>query len=407
MRTIFNRLFKKENGTSFKDFLKEFNKSISLIIDKDLLLINILSKLEWLMKADKIYLFMLEPNLNRYQLYNSTGIYQSIETLKLSPESPIIRWLMINEKPLFVEKYLYSFGDDEKRTFVNHSVKVLLPLRVLNKLTGILIVCGSGKTEKQIIENIDLISIAADHTAMAFENAILYEQQKDRIKSMYRAEQLSVLGQLAAGAAHEIRNPLSIIRSTIQFLKDEVQDKEMVSELIEEVDRINSIIQGLLNFAKPAELNYEVFSLEALLLQSISLGKTAAGNSIDIILNSHCVDSEIRADSAQLKQVFLNLLLNAIDAVKNTKQGLIKVVLNKSNLHDGSKTIYIIEIHDNGYGISTENIEKLFIPFFTTKEQGTGLGLSICYGIINRHGGDISISSEQGQGTSIYIKLPQ
>jgi signal transduction histidine kinase len=268
-------------------------------------------------------------------------------------------------------------------------------------------VCGNIKTEGEVKENIDLISITIDQAAMAFENALLYEQQKDRLKKMYRADQLSVLGQLAAGAAHEIRNPLTIIRSTIQFLKDEVQNKEMVSELIEEVDRINTIIQGLLNFAKPAELNVETISLETIITQSISLARTTAKNKIDIKFISNCKNSDIRADASQLKQVFLNLFLNSIDAVSDKDNGFIDIILDIHNQNEKGVNFLIVKIKDNGYGIPAENIEKLFIPFFTTKTNGTGLGLSICYGIINRHGGEIEIHSKENLGTTINIKLPQ
>jgi signal transduction histidine kinase len=277
----------------------------------------------------------------------------------------------------------------------------------LSKLTGVLLVCGDVKTETEIKENIDLISIATDQAAVAFENAILYEQQKDRLKKMYRADQLSVLGQLAAGAAHEIRNPLTIIRSTIQYLKDEVQDKDMINELIEEVDRINTIVQGLLNFAKPKELNIETFSLETLISQSVSLARTTVIMPIDFQFTNNCNNSDILADYSQLKQVLINLILNSIDAVSDMKDGLINIILETFNHDESRNKFFSITIKDNGHGIKAENIEKLFVPFFTTKTNGTGLGLSICYGIIAKHGGEIEISSEEEKGTIINIKLPQ
>jgi signal transduction histidine kinase len=407
MTSLLNKMRKKKNDTSFKDFLKELNRSISIITDKDLLINNILSKLQFITKAENIYLFMLNPDINKYQLYVCSNYCQDIASLKLTSNSHIIRWLLINEKPLFLSKNFYPLENEEKKIFDIFNIKVLFPLRVLSKLNGVLFVCGNAKTETEIKENIDLISIATDQAAMAFENAILYEQQKDRLKKMYRADQLSVLGQLAAGAAHEIRNPLTIIRSTIQYLKDEVQSKDMVSDLIEEVDRINTIIQGLLNFAKPAELNFETFSLEILISQSVSLAMTTTKNQINIKFTNNCKNSDIRADSTQLKQVFLNLILNSIDAVSDNEKGFIHITLDKLNQPETGFQFFSIELTDNGYGIPSENIEKLFVPFFTTKTTGTGLGLSICYGIIARHGGEIEIQSKEYLGTTINIKLPQ
>jgi signal transduction histidine kinase len=407
MVSILNKIFKNKTDNSFKEFLKEFNRSISILIDKDLLINNILYKLEHITKAENIYLFMLNPDISRYQLYVNPNFNQDVVSLRLTSNSHIIKWLLINEKPLFLNNYLYSFENDEKNVFDTLNVKVLFPLRVLSKLNGVLFVCGNEKTEKEINENIDLITISIDQAAMAFENALLYEQQKDRLKKMYRADQLSVLGQLAAGAAHEIRNPLTIIRSTIQLLKDEVQSKELVSDLTEEVDRINNIIKGLLNFAKPLELNIETFSLEKVISQSVSLARTTAKNQIEIKFTNNCKSSDIRADPSQLKQVFLNLILNSIDAVSDNDNGSINIILDASNHAKGGNQCYYIELKDNGKGIPTENLENLFIPFFTTKANGTGLGLSICYGIINKHGGEIEIYSKENLGTTINIKLPR
>lgn len=407
MVSFLNKILKKKTDNSFKEFLKDFNRSITIIIDKDLLINNILYKLELITKAENIYLFMLNPDINKYQLYVNPNYDQDVVSLRLTSNSQIIKWLLINKKPLFLNNYLYSFENDEKNVFDTLNVKVLFPLSVLSKLNGVLFVCGNEKVEKEINENIDLITIAIDQAAMAFENALLYEQQKDRLKKMYRADQLSVLGQLAAGAAHEIRNPLTIIRSTIQLLKNEVQNKELVSDLTEEVDRINTIIKGLLNFAKPVELNIETFSLEKVISQSVSLARTTAKNQIEIKFSNNCKRSDIRADASQLKQVFLNLILNSIDAISDIDNGYIHIILDTFNPKEGGNQSYSIELKDNGHGIPAKNIEKLFVPFFTTKTNGTGLGLSICYGIINRHGGEIDIHSKENLGTIINIKLPQ
>ncbi len=408
IRIPFLRKFRSsKKEISFTEFLKEFNRSISIIIDKDLLINNIISKLKTITKANDIYLFILNPDTNKYQLHIGTNYNQDIALIKLTTNSHLIRWLLINEKPLFINKYIYNFDNDEKKILDTLNVIVLFPLRVLSKLNGVLFVSGNAKTEKTIKDNLDLISITADLAALAFENALLYEQQKDRVKKMYRADQLSVLGQIAAGAAHEIRNPLTTIRSTIQFLKNEVQSKDLVSDLIDEVDRINAIIHGLLNFAKPAELILEKFSLDTLITQSVALAKNTAPEQIEIQFTNNCKSSVIRADSSQLKQVFLNLILNSIDAVSDKENGFVHIVLDTLTQNEAGDQFFNIELKDNGHGISDENIEKLFIPFFTTKTNGTGLGLSICYGIINRHGGEIEIKSTVHIGTTINIKLPQ
>jgi two-component system, NtrC family, sensor kinase len=404
MNSIFGNVFKKNTDFSYIDFLKEFNRSISIIIDKDLLIKNVLSKLKDITNSENIYLFILNQDLNIYELYDCSN--DSVK-LKLNQNALIIKWLLINEKPLFLNEYIFPLDKDEKYIIDILSINVLFPLKVLRKLTGVIFIGGNSKTEKRIKKNIDIISITTDQAAIAFENASLYEQQKDRFKKMYRTEQLAILGQLAAGAAHEIRNPLTIIKSTIQFIKDEVNNKDLVCELVEEVDRINAIVQGLLNFAKPTELDIVFFSLETLISQSILLAKTTTKNKIEYRFIINCTNSDIRADFSQLKQVFLNLILNAIDAVSNKCFGLIIITLNYQMQDNDNRPFFLIELIDNGYGISAENMEKLFIPFFTTKTNGTGLGLSICYGIINRHNGEIEIQSKENEGTTIKIKLPK
>jgi len=256
------------------------------------------------------------------------------------------------------------------------------------------------------------LKIFFDQAGFAFENAFLYHLQKERTRKMYRADRLATLGELAAGAAHEIRNPLTSIRSSIQYLKRKLKDTsdvEMANDLISEVDRINDIIEGMLSFAKPQEPKKESVNLKSLIHQTVQLVlNTASKKGVEIRTAYHCKNEEIVADQAQLKQVLLNIIMNAIQAIE-VNNGIVNISTTEANTptsYKGGDGTYIVEIADNGKGIEQENMDKIFDPFFTTKDYGTGLGLSICYGIINRHGGDIELSSEPGKGTKVKIKLP-
>jgi signal transduction histidine kinase len=229
---------------------------------------------------------------------------------------------------------------------------------------------------------------------------------------MYRADRLSIMGELAAGAAHEIRNPLTSIRSTIQFfMKDfkKPEQKELAAGLIEEVDRINEILQGLLSFARPNSPKPEKINIELLIEQVIHLLRTTAKKKrIKIDFQYHAGVKDIFADPGQLKQVFINIILNGIQAIEGS--GLVRIVVEEmehnSEINEfTSNDLYII-VSDNGSGISKEKLYLIFDPFYTTREEGTGLGLSISYGIINKHGGDIKIESEEGAGTVVTITLP-
>ena len=226
---------------------------------------------------------------------------------------------------------------------------------------------------------------------------------------MHRADRLATLGELAAGAAHEIRNPLTSVRCSIQFLRKKLNDPmdtEMADDLISEVDRINEIIEGMLSFAKPQPLKKENTQLKTILLQTIQLvSNSARKEGIEICLDYQADQDDIFADPSQLKQVFLNIIMNSIQAIEN-EPGKIYINVTFSDRQNKYTPEYLIEVIDNGEGISNENIDKIFDPFYTTKKEGTGLGLSISYRIINQHGGDIEFFSEPGIGTKVKIRIP-
>ncbi len=273
----------------------------------------------------------------------------------------------------------------------------------------VLIQPGHSKRPGKKVD-MELLSILLDQAMIALENASLYEQQQERLKRMYRADRLAVIGQLAAGTAHEIRNPLASIRSSIQYLQGDEQDEEkyrMFSGMIREVDRINEIVQDLLSFSKPREPSKEKTNLTEIFNQVFLLVSNMVRKK-GIQLEYHCEEEApaIHADAAQLEQVFLNLIMNACESIdKEGKIGIHVVPAASDNWNKPGG--YQIIIEDNGQGMKEEELEKIFDPFYTNKKHGTGLGLSIVYGIINKHGGDIGIESTAWEGTKVKIKLPE
>jgi signal transduction histidine kinase len=224
---------------------------------------------------------------------------------------------------------------------------------------------------------------------------------------------MASIGRLAAGVAHEINNPLAIINEKAGLLKDiatfkqdfEYKDKvlDVVGSIIKSVDRCSTITHRLLGFAKRMDISTEVIDLE-LLLKEVSgfLEKEATLKNIKLNFNVDNNIPSIESDRGQLQQVFLNILTNAFYAVKE-EEGTIDIT---AELREDKKVI--VTISDNGVGISKENIDHIFEPFYTTKgKYGTGLGLSITYGIIQKLGGEIKVDSKLGEGTSFKIILPQ
>lgn len=225
------------------------------------------------------------------------------------------------------------------------------------------------------------------------------------------AEKLASIGQLAAGVAHEINNPLATILLYTSMLKKELEKyynddryKADFELIIEEANRCKNIVSNLLNFARQGKLNLKKFNIKNSLYDLLKpFTVNPAFKSIDFIFNSGNNDCLIEADEDQLKQVFINIIKNACDAMIESEKKLLTVDLQCNDRE------VIIEFSDTGCGIPKENQSKVFTPFFTTKSigKGTGLGLAISYGIIKMHKGNISFISEDGKGTIFKITLPK
>lgn len=218
-----------------------------------------------------------------------------------------------------------------------------------------------------------------------------------------RKEKLAAIGGLAAGVAHEIRNPLSSIKGIASYYKgkfaDGSEDKEMAGVMIEEVDRLGRVISQLLEFARPAELNLRPANLNEILEHSARLVKQEAiAKNILIDLNLTSKGEPILVDPDRLTQCFLNLYLNGLQAMENG--GLLTI---SSFIRNGG---FAVDIKDSGSGISADNLAKIFDPYFTTKTKGTGLGLAIVHKIVEAHRGQVKVRSTIGQGTVFSIILP-
>ncbi len=220
---------------------------------------------------------------------------------------------------------------------------------------------------------------------------------------MHQSEKLSLVGQLAAGAAHEIRNPLTVIYGFMQLLQSNLSEEERnkyhVPLILQEIERVNKIVTELLLLSKPSRPNYREVRLEEVLASILPLMKgEAALHDIEIIEN---YDENIlfHADVEQLKQILLNLMKNGLEAMPHG--GSLTIRSNQ----DESRIQIIIE--DTGFGILPEHINRIFDPFFSLKEDGTGLGLPISMRMVKNHGGDMIIDSKPGIGTTITISLPK
>ncbi len=273
----------------------------------------------------------------------------------------------------------------------------------MNRLIGILGV-GEKESGRDIpAEETAFLDSLMPQAGIALENALLYKEQRERYRRMLRADRLATIGELAAGAAHEIRNPLTSIKSSLQYLESrcrEENEKKLFGVALRETDRIDEILAALLSFSRPTELRKEPCDLVALLEESAALvAIQARAKGVDLRTSLPPAPVVVEADGSQLKQVFLNVFLNAVQAME--AGGALAV----EALRAGSGRS-LVRIKDTGPGIPEEALEKVFDPFFTTKKGGTGLGLSICYTIVKAHGGEIEVRSRVGEGTTVLVTLP-
>jgi len=227
-------------------------------------------------------------------------------------------------------------------------------------------------------------------------------KEKEKLeKQLLQADKLATIGRLAAGVAHEINNPLGNISLYTQLLIKKTEDQKTIKKLkviADETGRAANIIKGLLDFARQSELELSPIDINREIDKVLTILKPQLR---DIQLKKDFEFlPQILADSGQIQQVIMNLLTNSIQSIIENGEITVRTSAKQDHVE--------ISISDNGCGIPEENLDKIFDPFFSTKEQGkgTGLGLSISYGIIKRHRGSIEVQSEPGEGTTFTIKLP-
>lgn len=259
-------------------------------------------------------------------------------------------------------------------------------------------------------DDIEVFRLLSGQAAITIENSQLYERMKER-------DRLAALGEMAAGLAHEIRNPLSAIKGAAQLLVGPLADPrtpapghdvgEFLTIIVDEVNRLNRVVTQFLDYARPYKGDAAEIDLNEVVKKTVQLLETrapAAATTIDLKLDESL--PRVRGDAEQLRQVFLNLGLNALESL--AEGGRLSIMTARHSSRRRRETGGSVEVcfRDNGSGIAREHLRNLFIPFFTTKEKGTGLGLPISQRIITQHGGSIQVRSELGKGSTFTVLLP-
>lgn len=256
-------------------------------------------------------------------------------------------------------------------------------------------------------EEIERIAQAINRLGTSLKENIGREKQiEDRLR---HAERLAALGRLVAGVAHEVRNPLATIRLRVQMAEREAHNPRVTESCaiaLEEIERLNGMVNRLLNFARPVRFEPEPTNLKQLTEQRLNrFLENAKKKGIHFVTNFPEDGALLPIDQTKMAQVFDNVIQNAIEAMSESGGTLWVSVTSTMKSASGTDKVRV-EFRDSGNGISTAMISRIFDPFFTTKPSGTGLGLSICHEFVRAHGGEIQVESAEGDGTSVRIILP-
>ncbi len=292
-------------------------------------------------------------------------------------------------------------------TFTAINKLLLHPLSRIRKGTEAI---GKGDLEYRIpvTSNDEIGELAQTINQMSRQLKESFESIQRSQEKMFQAERLSSLGQLSAGLAHELKNPLTSIKMIFQAILDSPSRPEMTREdaelILREVKKLDTILTQFLTFAKPPRLQLQPFDLSRTVDEVLSLMKTALDqNRVEMSSEIPASLPQIIGDHEKMKQVLINLLLNSIQAMP----GGGRVRISAQEVVEDHRREVLLRVEDSGEGIPEKDRERVFDPFFTTKQGGTGLGLSIVYSIVKEHRGRIDLRSQAGEGTAFTIIFPQ
>jgi signal transduction histidine kinase len=409
--TELNRRLKKKIFDLHTVF--ELSRQMISFLDLDSLLENILLTCVQQLEARGAFISVQSsPSDKSLSFLKSKGI-EMPDRWVLLLDSNLANYLANKKRPLLVKEIIQELKSypEELKSEKQLKAEVVAPLVIKDSLRGILLLSDkvSGLPYKD--DDLEFLSILVNQVAVAVENTLLYQSEKkvnSELKKaqqqLAQAEKLAALGQLSAAIAHEVNNPLGIIKNYLAILSQSIKktDKSWsyLKVVKEEVDRIARIIKQLLDFYHPKAETRTLTDIGFLLEDTlIFIEEQFSKSKIRIVKKIASNLPMIEAFPDELRQVFLNLLMNSRDSMPKGGKIEISARLEKDRLE--------IEFKDTGSGIEEKDLPRIFEPFYTTKDKGSGLGLWISNEIIKRHGGEIKVKNrEDRKGTCFNLILP-
>ena len=407
-------LFKKR--TDYRETLLRSSREMVSVMDLKALSESLVDTIGRAFGVEKVSLFLLNDAKGTYNSVAWRGADENNSKVTLmTKQDPVVEWLSEHPEPTVREELqMARDGAAKERAAARMGqldAEISLPIVSKDKVIGILHLGHKEGKEIYSSEDLELLSTLANQAAIAIENARLYENLKQSQDTLRRADRLSSLGLLTAGLAHEIRNPLVAIRTFTQLLPERYNDAEFREGFqglaLKEVDRICGLINDLLSFARPSRPNVAEENMNDVVDGIARILETEAKEKgVEITRDFGLNLPKVWIDREQMKQVFMNLILNAIQAMREGGSIFISTRLISRDEAGHSGQFVQVEVRDTGIGIPAENLDHIFDPFFTSKDEGSGLGLSISHQIVQEHGGYVTVESKVGVGTTFFINLP-
>jgi len=384
--------------------LERFTKDTKDIMELKELSLSLLSMIAQGMQSRSVYLLLPSPQSGDFVNYAQYG--QTSAGSLCFPANSLLTQAMkfqdslVDVNDIDIIPSLRDISDSDREILATNQLELLIPLKTKERLTGILVLGSKVSGETYSTEDRQLLSTVSNQAAISIENARLYEELK---QLLMKSSKLASLGELAANVAHEVNNSLQSVINFGTILSQDMSDADLKKDckIIEtEALRARNIVEMLLGMVRKERTEKEAADINDLLRSVVNLARlrTKSGN-ITIIENYSRQTPLVFGSAEQLRQVFLNILTNAIDAIPNEGKIVVQTAIKSKHV--------VVTIADTGIGIPSHLIGRLFEPLFTTKENGTGLGLTVSLSIVRDHGGTIDVDSVENQGTKFTVTLPR
>jgi len=379
----------------------EFNRALIELIDLEDVLKTTGRFISETLHIGSVAILLLDGEGEGYLIRYEENVGGGLE---IRPNSNLIRFLRKSGKGTEIENLRIEKGlEGEAEDLLSLGFSAVIPIMLKERLMG-LMVLGRKMNQKDFTnEEIEMMEAFSTQTSLAISRALIYRDMSLKDRQIMQSEKMASLGELAAGIAHEIRNPLAIISGSAETMKkrrDKETKEEMINYIMEETDRINAMLMNFLDYAKPKEPKFVRSNIVEVIEKSIRLISPQANTrNVEVVREFSQRARYIEADPELIQHAFMNIELNALEAMEQGGVLRINVLSNQGGQ-------ILVKFSDTGKGMPPEISRKVFDPFFTTKEGGTGLGLSIAHTIVESHGGTVTNTSHGGGGTTFSISLP-